>query len=134
MRHAKELQRRAQAHGVLDVTESGFVVESGRSGKRYTVTVFGPESVLCSCPWGNHKGTACSHVLSVFRWAAEKLKGRRVSAWADGINDPSVGDTVMGELCERVLHLSAFMISGFQFYPPHAFRSVMKKSLIYCTG
>lgn len=73
-RHAKELQKKSRTHDV-QMTDWGWKVVSGSSGKEYAVRETADGGFVCTCKWHDyHPGGECSHVASVRQWLAEIRK------------------------------------------------------------
>ena len=79
-RDAKTLQAHSRAHTVT-LADTGWDVTSGRSGRTYRVTPVAG-GAWCSCPWGSHQHTACSHVLAVYDSVSVEMGVGHVAAWS----------------------------------------------------
>lgn len=79
----KALQRESRRLDVIPLTtdEERYHVASGSTSGRYYEVVLDPVSLegRCSCPWAEHGGVNCKHVLAVLqaRFAPEG----RLSFW-----------------------------------------------------
>ena len=81
----KTLQARSRDLNVMSLSPRTFVVES-RSNEYQNhivrVQFLSGEEVkaTCTCPWSQHDGVACAHVMAALEHLAAR-KGRRLSFW-----------------------------------------------------
>lgn len=84
--NVKELQRESRQLTVQPAGRNRLVVSSASDNtKAHTVTYgFAPDGrtvyARCSCPWGQHHGVGCSHIMAALRYLAHS-KGRTLSFW-----------------------------------------------------
>lgn len=81
----KQLQSRARKLIVKRVARDTFVVASkSRPTLQHVVTVdYGHDGAIharCTCPWAEHGGYGCQHVMATLHWMAERKK-KRISFW-----------------------------------------------------
>lgn len=87
----KQLQRESRQLSVQHHAPGHIIVGSGsEAGKHHTVEYQFAEDgktvyASCSCPWGQHQGIGCSHMMAAMEFLANS-KGRTLSFW------PSVDD------------------------------------------
>ncbi len=84
--NVKLLQRESRHLTVQPAGKGRIIVSSAtNSTKAHTVTYgFGADGktvyASCSCPWGQHHGVGCSHIMAAMQVLAHR-KGRRLSFW-----------------------------------------------------
>lgn len=84
-KNIKALQQESKQLRVLRLKKNVYAVASASDQERgYMVRVAfdrdGRIYAQCDCPWSQHHGVACSHVLAVLSHLAAK-KRRRLSFW-----------------------------------------------------
>ena len=86
-RNIKDLQANSRHLRPRLVDADTVIVESASDPEsNHTVTIqFKPDGIVharCTCPWAEHHGVACSHVMAALEYLAS-LKNRTLSFWTD---------------------------------------------------